>query len=66
MRRRSRESDYNVQHHRLRPYWVVSMDSNTYNDETVVQRTSPVGSGGLSAPHTNFGGGWLPRNHPYG
>jgi hypothetical protein len=28
-----------------------------YNDETLLaQRTSPVGNGGLSTPHTNFGG----------
>jgi hypothetical protein len=37
------------------------------DDETMVaQRTSPIDGGGLSGPHTNFGGGWLPRNHPYG
>jgi len=36
------------------------MDSGTYNDETLLaQRTSPVGDGGLSTPHTNFGGGGL-------
>jgi hypothetical protein len=36
------------------------MDSGTYNDETLLaQRTSPVGNGGLSTPHTNFGGGRL-------
>jgi hypothetical protein len=36
------------------------MDSGTYNDETLlVQRTSPVGDGGLSTSHTNFGGGGL-------
>jgi hypothetical protein len=40
------------------------MDSTTYNDETVVQRTSPIGDGGLSAPHTNFGGGWLGARRP--
>jgi hypothetical protein len=36
------------------------MDSGTYNDETLLaQRTSPVSDGGLSTPHTNFGGGGL-------
>jgi hypothetical protein len=36
------------------------MDSITYNHKTVVaQRTSPIGDGGLSTPHTNFGGGGL-------
>jgi hypothetical protein len=36
------------------------VNNNGDDDETLLaQRTSPVGDGGLSTPHTNFGGGGL-------
>jgi hypothetical protein len=36
------------------------VNNNNDDDETLVtQRTSPISDGGLSTPHTNFGGGGL-------
>jgi hypothetical protein len=36
------------------------VNNNDDDDETLLaQRTSPVSDGGLSTPHTNFGGGGL-------
>jgi hypothetical protein len=37
------------------------VNNNDDDDKTLLaQRTSPVGDGGLSIPHTNFGGGgWV-------
>jgi hypothetical protein len=43
------------------------MDSITYNHETGgCAAKFHVNDGGLSTPHTNFGGGWIPRSHPVG